>query len=94
MNRYDWVVDSLTTHWSLDVCRVVAQWCKVPLVAKDLSHGVQCRAFLSDLSHQHVFHFTLKHGSWLNQVELWFGSRPQRFERAFCLPRPSKRVAA
>ena len=29
MTRYDWVVDNLNTHWSLDVCRVVAQWCQV-----------------------------------------------------------------
>ena len=25
MHHYDWVVDNLNTHWSLDVCRVVAQ---------------------------------------------------------------------
>jgi hypothetical protein len=71
MHRYDWVVDNLNTHWSLDVCRVVAQWGKVPLVTKDLRRGVQRRAFLSDPSHTHVFHFTPTHGSWLNQVEWW-----------------------
>lgn len=25
MPRYDWVMDNLNTHWSLDVCRLVAQ---------------------------------------------------------------------
>jgi transposase len=79
MQRYDWVVDNLNTHWSLAVCRLVAQWCKVPFVAKDLRRGVQRRAFLSDPSHQHVFHFTPKHGSWLNQVELWFSVLARRF---------------
>jgi len=79
MKRYDWVVDNLNTHWSLDVCRVVAQWCKVPFVANDLDRGVQRRAFLSDPSHQHVCHFTPKHGSWLNQVELWFSVLARRF---------------
>jgi putative transposase len=79
MQRYDWVVDNLNTHWSLEVCRVVAQWCHVPCVAKDLRRGVQRRAFLSDPTHTHVFHFTPKHGSWLNQVELWFSVLARRF---------------
>ena len=79
MPRYDWVMDNLNTHWSLDVCRLVAQWCNVPFVAKDLSRGVQRRAFLRDPTHQHVVHFTPKHGSWLNQVELWFSVLARRF---------------
>jgi hypothetical protein len=58
MQRYDWVVDNLNTHWSLEVCRLVAQWCNVPFVVQDLERGVQRRAFLSDPTHTHVFHFT------------------------------------
>ncbi len=79
MNRYDWVVDNLNTHWSLAVCRLVAQWCKVPFVPKDLRRGVQRRVFLSDPRHQHVCHFTPKHGSWLHQVELWFRVLARQF---------------
>ena len=29
-------------------------------------------AFLRDGSHRVVFHFTPKHASWINQVEIWF----------------------
>ena len=76
---YDWVVDNLNTHWSLEVCRLVAQWCKIPLVEKDLKTGPQRRAFLSDPRHAHVFHFTPTHGSWLNQVELFFSVLARRF---------------
>ena len=79
MNRYDWVMDNLNTHWSLDVCRLVARWCKVPFEPEKLKKGVQRRAFLSDSSHRHVFHFTPKHGSWLNQAELFFGVLQRRF---------------
>jgi transposase len=79
MERYDWVVDNLNTHWSLDVCRLVAQWCDIALVEKELRTGRQRRAFLSDPQHQHVFHFTPLHGSWLNQVELFFSVLSRRF---------------
>ena len=79
MQRYDWVMDNLNTHWSLDVCRVVARWCKVPFEPQQLKKGPQRRAFLSDPSHCHVLHFTPKHGSWLNQAALFFGVLHRRF---------------
>lgn len=69
---FDWVVDNLNTHWSLEVCRQVARWEGLQLKEKELTTGSQRRAWLSDPTHQHVFHFTPIHGSWLNQVELFF----------------------
>ena len=79
MARFDWVLDNLNTHWSLDVCRVIAELSDIPFVEAELRRGVQRRAFLTDATHRHVFHFTPKHGSWLNQVELWFGVLERRF---------------
>jgi transposase len=79
MARYDWVLDNLNTHWSLEVCRLVAAWCQRPFEPQRLQRGVQRRAFLSDPDHKHVFHFTPIHGSWLNQVELWFSVLARRF---------------
>jgi transposase len=88
MARYDWVVDNLNTHWSLEVCRLVAAWCNLPYDPKTLLRGVQRRTFLSDPTQKHVFHFTPKHGSWLNQVELWFSVLARRFLKRgdFCSP--------
>jgi transposase len=79
MQRYDWIMDNLNTHWSLELCRLVARWCDVPFAPHTLQTGVQRRAFLGDPRHRHVFHFTPKHGSWLNQAELFFGVLHRRF---------------
>jgi hypothetical protein len=79
MERYDWVMDNLHTPWSLDVCRLVARWCKVPFEPEKLKKGVQRRAFLCDPRHRHVFHFTPKHGSWLNQAAWFFRVLHRRF---------------
>jgi DDE superfamily endonuclease len=76
---FDWVLDNLNTHWSLEVCRVVAEMCNVPFVAAHLQTGQQRKAFLTNPTHKHVFHFTPIHGSWLNQVELWFSVLERRF---------------
>jgi hypothetical protein len=79
MHHYEWILDNLNTHWSLDVCGLVARWGTVPFAPAKLQKGVQRRAFLSDPSHRHVLHFTPKHGSWLNQAELFFGVLHRRF---------------
>jgi len=85
---FDWVLDNLNTHWSLEVCEEVAKLSEVAFVPRELKTGPQRRAFLTDPSHKHVFHFTPKHGSWLNQVELWFSILTRRFLQRgdFCSP--------
>jgi len=77
--EFDWVLDNLNTHWSLEVCEYIAALCDVAFEPRLLKTGQQRRAFLTDPSHKHVFHFTPKHGSWLNQVELWFSVLARRF---------------
>jgi transposase len=29
--------------------------------------------FLNDPNHDIIFHYTPKHASWMNQIEIWFG---------------------
>jgi hypothetical protein len=77
--RFHWIVDNLNTHGSLEVCYLMAHLNGVPFHQRDLLTLPQRRAFLSDPEHQHVFHYTPKHGSWLNQVELWFSTLARRF---------------
>lgn len=72
------VMDCLNTHQSESLVRIVAglEVQSPPLGVKGQSgilRSMQTRAaFLSDPTHRLVVHFTPKHCSWLNQIELWF----------------------
>lgn len=70
-SRYHWVVDNNRTHSTPAVCAAVAQLSGLA-VPEGLLTGKDRRQWLSDPAHKHVFHFTPVHGSWLNQVELFF----------------------
>jgi DDE superfamily endonuclease len=70
--RYHWVVDNNRTHSTPAVCALVAELSGLAVPA-GLKTGKVRRQWLGDPSHKHVFHFTPLHGSWLNQVELFFG---------------------
>jgi transposase len=79
--RFHWVMDNLNTHWSLDLCRTIAKLSGVSFNPKALKTGSERRAFLTDPEHKHVIHYTPKHGSWLNQIEIWFGALHRRLLR-------------
>lgn len=71
------VQDNASTHSTPGLCRVIAEICKIPL--PKLKTQKDRRAWLSMNDKRIVFHYLPTHASWLNQIEIWFGTLSKRF---------------
>ena len=78
-DRIHFVLDNLNTHWHELTCRAVAKLsqCALP----PIKTGPQRKAFLVSPDKRIVFHFTPSHASWLNQIEIWFGTLTRKLLR-------------
>jgi transposase len=77
VTQWHFVADNLNTHLSETLVRYVAQLSDITAdlgvkgKAGILASKQTRAAFLTDSTHKIVFHYTPKHASWMNQVEIW-----------------------
>jgi transposase len=85
--QWRFVTDNLNTHASESLVRYIAEQCGIEIeLGVKGRHGIlqslQTRQdFLTDKSHRIRFVYTPKHCSWLNQIEIWFGTLRRKLTR-------------
>jgi hypothetical protein len=69
-----YIMDNLYSHCCYELCELIAKYSKVDCPSeKELNNMQKRREWLMSDSKRIIFHYTPFHGSWLNQVEIWFG---------------------
>lgn len=85
--KWRFVVDNLNTHAGESLVRYVATACGIDDdLGKKGRYGIlkslpSRRDFLGDPTHRLRFIYTPKHSSWLNQIEIWFGTLRSKLTR-------------
>jgi transposase len=85
--QWRFVTDNLNTHASESLVLYIAEQCGIETdLGTKGSHGIlqsleSRRDFLTDKSHRIRFVYTPKHCSWLNQIEIWFGTLRRKLTR-------------
>ncbi len=69
-----YIMDNLNSHCCYELCELIAKYSNVDCPSeKELNNMQKRREWLMSDSKRIIFHYTPFHGSWLNQVEIWFG---------------------
>lgn len=72
--QLDYIMDNLNSHCCYELCSLVARYSNIDCPeGKELDTMDKRRKWLMRKDKRIIFHYTPYHGSWLNQVEYWFG---------------------
>ncbi len=71
-----YILDNYSSHSTEEFCQEIARLCDVEI--PKLKTTDERRQWLESTDKRIVFHFLPFHGSWLNQIEIWFGILQQK----------------
>jgi len=83
-----YIMDNLSSHCCYDLCVLIAKHSNVICPpGAELDRMEKRREWLMSTNKRIIFHYTPFHGSWLNQVEIWFGILGEKcFKESYSTP--------
>ncbi len=83
-----YIMDNLSTHSNYKTCQLIAKRSNIECPLEiELDTQNKRIDWLTNTKKRIMFHFTPLHGSWLNQIEIWFGIIGQKcFKESFASP--------